>query len=254
MTTEIIPYRFQARGGNAAAIISLNEVPLRREIIVEIDTQKMKVGDGTTHYVDLPYWGGGGGAGGWLTGTGVPSSGLGVDGDLYLRTTTGDVYQKAAGAWTIVANLMGPAGADGADGADGAPGPPGADGLDAPSITRTPLVFSAPLGVMVSDVEPTFKMMRLFRCEGDSPFRLRLYSTTAERDADIARPQGTDAPIGSGLLFEFIGIVGLLSANLSPVPVVYNNEATPLSEIAYILEPALVAATTVTLSVMEIQP
>lgn len=111
MSTVTLPYRFTARGGLAADVIALNEIPLRRELIVELDTQKFKVGDGVTAYVALPYWGGGGGGGGpasaWLVGTGVPGSGLGVDGDMYLNEANSDVYQKLAGTWVLVANIKG---------------------------------------------------------------------------------------------------------------------------------------------------
>jgi cell division protein FtsX len=53
--------RFLLRGGLKAAMVSLNEVPLRRELIVELDNLwttgelDAKIGDGTTHYVNLPY-------------------------------------------------------------------------------------------------------------------------------------------------------------------------------------------------------
>lgn len=59
--TEILNDRFLLRGGLKAALVSLNEVPLRREMIIELDdlfsTGKLnaKIGDGATHYVDLPY-------------------------------------------------------------------------------------------------------------------------------------------------------------------------------------------------------
>lgn len=53
--------------------------------------------------------GGGGGGASWYDGSGAPSSGLGADGDYYLNTANGDVYAKAAGAWSIVANITGPA-------------------------------------------------------------------------------------------------------------------------------------------------
>lgn len=43
-------------GGTAAALASENATPLRREIVVELDTGQMKVGDGTTAYASLPYW------------------------------------------------------------------------------------------------------------------------------------------------------------------------------------------------------
>jgi hypothetical protein len=72
-----------------------------------------------------------------LSGSGAPSSGTGVDGDLYLDTAATRLYgPKASGAWGSGVSLIGAAGADGADGADGAPGAdgddgaPGADGAD----------------------------------------------------------------------------------------------------------------------------
>ena len=50
----------------------------------------------------------------WLTGTGVPAAGTGVDGDFYLRSN-GDYYgPKASGAWgSVVASLKGAAGSGG---------------------------------------------------------------------------------------------------------------------------------------------
>jgi hypothetical protein len=55
MSATVIPYRFLARGGTADALAALNEVPLIRELIVEVDTLKMKLGDGATSYNALPY-------------------------------------------------------------------------------------------------------------------------------------------------------------------------------------------------------
>lgn len=50
----------------------------------------------------------------WYNGAGVPANGTGIDGDYYLRTTTGDVYQKAAGVWgSVLLNIMGPTGPSG---------------------------------------------------------------------------------------------------------------------------------------------
>jgi hypothetical protein len=49
------PYRFVVRGGTAAAMAALNEVPLDRVTCLEIDTLKIKYGDGVTAYNDLPY-------------------------------------------------------------------------------------------------------------------------------------------------------------------------------------------------------
>ena len=60
MSTVVIDYQFLCRGGDAAAVIAANETPLRRQMIVEVDTQMFKIGDGVTPYNSLPYWGGGG--------------------------------------------------------------------------------------------------------------------------------------------------------------------------------------------------
>lgn len=59
----------------------------------------------------------------WTSGSGVPSNGSGQDGDFYFRTTTSDVYEKASGSWSIIANIKGAAGNDGATGASGPAGP-----------------------------------------------------------------------------------------------------------------------------------
>lgn len=64
----------------------------------------------------------------WYSGSGVPGGGTGADGDFYLRTSNGDVYVKAAGTWSVTANLTGPTGATGTTGATGATGAAGAPG------------------------------------------------------------------------------------------------------------------------------
>ena len=46
------------RGGTAEALSVKNPLPARREIIVETDTKKLKVGDGVHKYNELPYAGG----------------------------------------------------------------------------------------------------------------------------------------------------------------------------------------------------
>ena len=62
---------------------------------------------------------GGGGTGSvWFSGATVPSAGLGSDDDFYLRTTNGDVYKKASGAWGVIMNIQGDDGADGTPGSE----------------------------------------------------------------------------------------------------------------------------------------
>lgn len=72
----------------------------------------------------------------WYFGTDAPNDLSGVDGDFYLRTSTSDVYTKAAGTWGISVNIkgatgdQGPQGEQGIQGPAGADGAPGADGAD----------------------------------------------------------------------------------------------------------------------------
>jgi hypothetical protein len=48
------------RGFNAASWVG-TEVLAERQVGLELDTRRMKVGDGTTTWAALPYFGGGGG-------------------------------------------------------------------------------------------------------------------------------------------------------------------------------------------------
>jgi hypothetical protein len=41
----------------------------------------------------------------WLSGSGVPASSLGADGDYYLNTANNDVYTKTSGTWATVTNI-----------------------------------------------------------------------------------------------------------------------------------------------------
>ena len=52
----------------------------------------------------------------WRNGNGSPSGTLGIDGDYYLDDVTGNVHFKAAGSYSIVANIAGPVGPTGPQG------------------------------------------------------------------------------------------------------------------------------------------
>lgn len=54
-----------------------------------------------------------------ISGSGVPSDSLGVNGDTYIDTATWNVYEKTSGSWTSVGNIKGAAGQDGTDGENG---------------------------------------------------------------------------------------------------------------------------------------
>ena len=58
---------------------------------------------------------------------------------------------------------------------------------------------------------------QLLQITTNYPCRVRLYTSTAKRDADLTRLIGTDPEGNHGLLFEFISSTELLSADLSPL-------------------------------------
>ena len=130
--------KIQLRGDLAAVWTLVNPILADREYGLETDTGWHKVGNGVSHWSALPYsdvgpqgipgtngTNGTNGTSGsvWHTGSTVPSSGLGIDGDYYFRTTTDDIFHKLAGSWgSPIANIKG---APGASGTPGSPGPAG---------------------------------------------------------------------------------------------------------------------------------
>lgn len=118
MPDVIVAQRMWQRRDTPATWTSVNptladgEIGVEREV-ADPETIKLKIGDGTTPWVDLPYFGGEGGA-------------------VEMRVDSGYIqYKDADGDWVnliALADLIGPAGPAGADGADGATGPAGADG------------------------------------------------------------------------------------------------------------------------------
>lgn len=127
-------------------------------------------------YTDIDNWAqlgeGGSGTPGtpgtvWYHGSGVPSNGLGINGDYYIDDDNQNTYWKQADAWALIFNIkgapgiqgtmgeMGPPGVTGMDGAPGepgAPGAPGADGVTGPSGPAGPAPASTGLKfVMVTN-------------------------------------------------------------------------------------------------------
>lgn len=64
----------------------------------------------------------------WYSSASDPSSAIGVTGDYALNTTSGDVFKRGAGGWTLEGSLKGATGATGAQGPQGATGATGATG------------------------------------------------------------------------------------------------------------------------------
>lgn len=95
---------------NPAAPIALTGTPpLSKEVI------RAALAAGTTN--------------GLRSGVGVPSAGLGSDGDFYINTTASTIYgPKTAGSWGSPTSLIGPTGPTGPTGPAGSTGPAGAAG------------------------------------------------------------------------------------------------------------------------------
>jgi YVTN family beta-propeller protein len=53
------------------------------------------------------------------TGATDPDASTGINGDIYINTDNGDLWQKSNGSWTSIGNIKGEDGEDGADGEDG---------------------------------------------------------------------------------------------------------------------------------------
>lgn len=69
----------------------------------------------------------------WFTGAGAPASGVGAVGDWFLRSDTGDYYEKTAAAiWTLRGNLKGATGSQGIQGPQGNTGSQGPAGAGVP--------------------------------------------------------------------------------------------------------------------------
>lgn len=84
-------------------------------------------------FLDSVSGGGGGGSSQWLNGTAAPTADTGTDGDYFLNTANGDVYEKKAGAWAKVGNIRGPQGPAGSAGPKGDKGDKGDTGPQGPA-------------------------------------------------------------------------------------------------------------------------
>ena len=78
----------------------------------------------------------------FLSGTSDPDGSTGEPGDVYLNTSSGDMFKNANGTWNLLLNIVGPEGPQGEqgpkgdtgdtgpEGPQGEQGPPGEDGED----------------------------------------------------------------------------------------------------------------------------
>lgn len=85
------------------------------------------------HFSKEPYYvyvnGGGGGSNmRFISGEGAPGADVGMPGDVYLDTSTGDLYTNKNGNWVLEINLKGPKGDKGDPGEQGPKGDIGEQG------------------------------------------------------------------------------------------------------------------------------
>jgi hypothetical protein len=154
-----------------------------------------------------PSSGGGGGTG--PTGPGGPTGPTGPTGPFGFPGSSG------------------PTGPTGPTGSLGPTGPTGPSGPFPSRATATKTTASLAVNASESGTVTLAKGYRLYRITTSAPCRVRLYSTTAKRDADISRPIGTDPTGDHGVMLEFVSTEGLLTADLSPVVDGFDGKATP---------------------------
>lgn len=134
-----------------------------------------------------------------FNGTGIPSTGLGVDGDFYFRSGTYDFYgPKEGGLWNSFFNMVGPTGATGPSGASGSVGPQGTTGVAGPSGSQGPsgvdgrTIFSG-TGIPINGLG----------LDGDYYFRTTTYDFYGPKDGgtwssyfNMVGPTGATGPAG----------------------------------------------------------
>jgi hypothetical protein len=165
-------------GGGAVTVREIDGMPTGTASTIEFQNGTVTdMGGGVFRVTGLQGAPGNNGTPGsvWYYGSGVPSSGLGINGDYYLRTSNDDVYQKASGSWSVIANLK------------GSPGTPGIDGNGFTRQNYSYTTASLPSGGFET-VDATLYRSILFKILiTNYPARVRAYATNADRTADAGR-------------------------------------------------------------------
>jgi len=142
MTITSSIFQLSLRGDTAARWASFNPVLAARELVLETDTSKFKVGNGSSTYSALPYGGIMGPTGpqgtsitikGSVATVGnLPATGNAVN-DAYVVQADGDLYVWNGTAWNNVGQIVGPQGPTGPQGLVGPTGPTGIQGATGPT-------------------------------------------------------------------------------------------------------------------------
>ena len=100
--------------------------------------------------------------------------------------------------------------------------------------TATITTASLAAGASESGTVTLAKGYRLWRIITTAAARVRLYTTTAKRDADASRPVGTDPTGNHGCVLEVVTtLAGLLDLDLSPTVDGFDGKGTPDGVIPY---------------------
>lgn len=183
-------------------------------------------------------------AGQWRTGIGAPAGGLGNNGDMYLDTSTSNVYgPKASGAWgSVVENITGPIGPAGSNGTNGTIASRGNVAVTTASLAD---------GASQQGYVTIGKSFAITEVVADRDCRLRIYSTRAKADADLTRLATVSPAYGSahGVILDLVvnGVVGL-DFILSPEAYGANCEAVVDNQISYTITNMSGSASTVTVT------
>lgn len=184
-----------------------------------------------------------------LNGSAAPDNSIGNNGDFYLRTSNSTLYgPKASGVWPgSGVSLIGPQGAtgatgsngtngtDGTDGADGAKGDPGDPGTIPRGVVTK---ITSALATLANEkgVVALGKTVVILKVVADKICRVRLYATTAQRDADESRAANIPPTAGTqhGVLLDLLlDTSDKLTWILSPPAYVDDAKSSPDGNIAY---------------------
>lgn len=215
--------RIILRRGVASLWESRNPVLASGEVGVTTDTHKIKVGDGSTHWVDLPH----------TTGPTGPTGAAGYVGSDGATGATGAT--GTTGATGPIGPSGGPVGPTGPTGVQGVTGPTGPIGVTGPlgptGVTgsvglRDLVVYTGTVGVTGVDASVTVAAnYQLLSVECDvAGIRVRVYSDTTARTADTSRNLGVLPTSASGIFLEVVTVAGTLA--LAPVPTGYTTDLT----------------------------
>ena len=122
------------RRGTAANWQGMNPILMRGEPGYEVDTRRIKIGDGVKPWNELEYLAG---APSLHVGEGPPAADTGEPGHTYIDRQSGLLYgPKTASGWPAGVSLKGPKGDTGPQGVQGVQGATGAAGATGTRATR----------------------------------------------------------------------------------------------------------------------